>query len=138
MNVNNFSSLSVNVPQQMIWDVLIDRVIHPERYLTGILDSSIQKSGQVLIRKMRTTLGEIVERIVIDVKNKVITSFIVEHPEYIGVSVNKIIPIEKEAGFSLIAFIKNWKPKDPNIETHEFTSLKEELLVTKKIAEDAL
>lgn len=128
--------MSVNVSQQTVWDVLVDRIVHPERYLTGVLESSIQQSGQVLIRKMRTTLGEIIERIVIDVKNRIITSFIVEHPEYTGMTVNKILPTDEETGFSLIAFIKNWKPKHPNLEVHEFTSLKEELLVTKKIAED--
>jgi len=130
--------MSINAPVQEIWDVLIDRVFNPQKYLTGVLEFTLQDQGQTLIRKMQTTLGEIVERIVIDFKNLIITSEIIEHPTFEGSSVNQIIPSEDQSNFSLTAFIKNWKPKDPKNVTPDFTSLKEELLVTKKIAEEYL
>lgn len=137
MSTVKFSTMSINAPTQEIWDILIDRIFHPQKYLPGVLEYSLQEHGQMLIRKMQTTLGEIIEHIVIDVKNLIITSELIEHPEYEGSTVNKIIPTEEPTNFSLIAFIKNWKPKDPE-KSHEFTSIKEELLITKKIAEEKL
>jgi len=138
MSTVKFSTMSINAPMQEIWDVLVDRIFNPQKYLTGVLDFSLQEQGQMLIRKMQTTLGEVIERIVIDVKNKIITSEIIQHPVFEGSTVNRIIPTEEQTPFSLIAFIKKWKPKDPNSEHGDFTSVKEELLVTKKIAEENL
>jgi len=138
MSAVKFSTMSINAPVQEIWDILIDRIFNPQKYLPGVLEYSLQKQGQTLIRKMQTTLGEVIERIVIDVKNMVITSDIIHHPEFEGSTVNKILPTEEQTNFSLIAFIKNWIPKDPENNNGEFTSIKEELLITKKIAEDNL
>lgn len=136
MSTIKFSTVSINAPAQEIWNILIDRIFHPQKYLPGVLEYSLQEQGQILIRKMQTTLGEVIERIIIDVKNRIITSELIEHPEFEGSTVNKILPTEEQTNFSLIAFIKNWSPKDPENNNGEFTSIKEELLVTKKIAEE--
>ncbi len=138
MSTVKYSTMSINAPTQEIWDILIDRIFHPKKYLPGVLEYSLQEQGQTLIRKMQTTLGEVIERIVIDVKNLIITSELIEHPEFEGSTVNKIIPTEETTNFSLISFIKNWIPKDPENSHGEFTTIKEELLITKKIAEEKL
>ena len=136
MNDMSFSMVSVNVQEQTVWDVLIDRIIHPERYLIGVLESSIiKKSADVIIRRMRTTLGEIVEQITSDVKNLMITSRFVQHPLFTGTTTNKILNTPSPS-LSVVTFRRDWRPKDPNfLETSALTGAKEELLYTKKIAE---
>ena len=136
MNEMSFSTVSVNVQKQTIWDVLLDRIVHPERYLIGVLESSIiKKSSDVIIRRMRTTLGEVIEQITIDVTNWIITSQFVQHPLFTGTTVNRILPTQSTP-FSVVTFGRAWKPKDPAFTIQPpVAGAKEELLYTKKIAE---
>jgi hypothetical protein len=136
----NYSSVSVNVSPDTIWEVLIDRIYHPSSYDKTILESHIivTKRGTELLRRMKTALGEIIERIIIDLKNSEIVINLVQHPVFTGSFVQRITPLGASKRQALLTFISNKKPKKGALLTHPDNSkeLEEEVLHTKAIAEE--
>lgn len=120
-----------------LWNVLMDNIVHPERYLPGITNYKIlKKTGKEIIRSVKTRFGEFVERIVIDFKNLEISFSLLNHPDFTGTLISKIIPPPEKGGLVLLTFISDWKPKRQGLESNGFLpNPKEALEATKKLAE---
>lgn len=137
MSSIQFSSTSVNVPMSTLWNVLMDNIAHPERYLPEITTFKVlKKSGKEIIRSVKTKFGEFIERITIDFKNLEISFSLLNHPDFTGKLISKIIPPPEEGGLVLLTFISDWQPKRDGMTAAGFLpDPKTALQATKKLAE---
>jgi len=128
-----YSSVSIDVSVQRVWDYFLDRIMHPDRYLTDIEEFKIlRQTGQEIVRYMKTALGEIVEKITIDTKKSEIRYKILRHPVLTGQLVNQIKPIPHNKNSALLTVINERQSKDPKTKlTDDLLNPKQEALATK-------
>ena len=99
-------SAKVNAPLSVVWEQLISKVYHPDRFLIGVNGVEILEddaANRRVIRKMALNAGGkemvIVEEIVWDEATHVVDFRILEHPSHTGNVINKI---EKDENGDLI------------------------------------
>ncbi len=128
-----YSSVSIDVSVQAVWDYFLDRIMHPDRYLTDIEEFKIlRQTGREIVRYMKTALGEIIEKITIDTTNSEITYKILQHPVLKGSLVNQIKPIPFNKNSALLTVINERQSKDPQVKlTDDLLNPKQEALATK-------
>jgi len=128
-----YSSVSIDVSVQTVWDYFLDKIMHPDRYLTGIEEFKIlRQTGQEIVRYMKTALGEIIEKITIDKKKSEITYKILQHPVLTGQLVNQIKPIPRNKKGALLTVINKRQSKDAKVGlTDDLLNPKQEALTTK-------
>ena len=101
----------------VIWENLIDKIYHPEKYLDEIRNVEIieNESDHVLriIRFHDPTWQELKELIVYDKSSRIIVYRLVDHPEFEGETIN-ICRSTNEIYHSELEFEINWKLKDSN------------------------
>ena len=90
-------SAKVNAPIEIVWEQLISKVYHPDRFLVGVTGVEILEDDSAnhrVVRKMLLNTGKmemkIVEEIVWDEANHIIDFRILEHPSHTGNVINKI------------------------------------------------
>ena len=90
-------SAKVNAPIEIVWEQLISKVYHPDRFLVGVTGVEILEddcANHRVVRKMLLNTGKmemkIVEEIVWDEANHIIDFRILEHPSHTGNVINKI------------------------------------------------
>jgi len=129
-----FSSVSIDVSVQTVWEYYMDKIMHPDRYLADILEFKIlRQTGQEIIRYMKTAVGEIVEKITLDAKNSKITFKILQHPVLTGELVNQIAPIPYNKNGSLLTVINERQSKNPQLDlTDDLFNPKQEALTAKQ------
>jgi len=129
-----FSSVSIDVSVQAVWEYYVDRIMHPDRYLADIKEFKIlRQTGQEIIRYMKTALGDIVEKITLDAKNSKITFKILQHPVLTGKLVNQIAPIPYNKNSSLLTIINERQSKNPELDLADnLFNPKQEALSTKQ------
>ena len=128
-----YSSVSIDVSVQAVWDYFLDRIMHPDRYLSDIEEFKIlRQTGQEIVRYMKTALGEIIEKITIDATKSEITYKILQHPILTGKLVNQIKPIPYNKNSALLTVINERQSKDPKAELNDdLLNPKQEALATK-------
>ncbi len=128
-----YSSVSIDVSVQAVWDYFLDRIMHPDRYLTDIEEFKIlRQTRQEIVRYMKTALGEIIEKITIDTKKSEIRYKILRHPILTGQLVNQIQAIPHSKNSALLTIINERQSKDPKAKlTDDLLNPKQEALATK-------
>lgn len=128
-----YSSVSIDVSVQTVWDYFLDKIMHPDKYLADIEEFKIlRQTGKEIVRYMKTAVGEIIEMITIDSKKSEITYKILQHPILTGQLVNQIKPIPHNKNGSLLTVINERKSKDPEVAlTDDLLNPKQEALTTK-------
>jgi len=129
-----FSSVSIDVSVQAVWEYYVDKIMHPDRYLADIKEFKIlRQTGQEIIRYMKTALGDIVEKITLDAKKSEITFKILQHPVLTGKLVNQIAPIPYNKNSSLLTIINERQSKNPELDlADDLFNPKQEALSTKQ------
>lgn len=124
-----FSSVSIDVSVQTVWEYYMDRIMHPDRYLKGVKEFKIlRQTSREIVRYMKTAVGEIIERITIDSNKSEITYNILQHPVLKGRLVSQISPIPYNKNGSLLTIINERESKNPA------STLNDELLNPKQEA----
>src|SRR6185369_17969654 len=83
----------VHAQWETVWDLLLDRIENPQRYQPLVIESKvIERSGKTLIREMKVHDMIIKERITPDDGEKAIHSELLEHPQYEGTIVTRLVP----------------------------------------------
>lgn len=128
-----YSSVSIDVSVQTVWEYFLDKIMHPDRYLADIEEFKIlRQTGQEIVRYMKTTLGEIIEKITIDTKKSEITYKILRHPVLKGQLVNQVKPIPYNKNSALLTVISEWQSKNPKVQlADDLLNPKQEALTTK-------
>jgi len=128
-----YSSVSIDVSVQTVWEYFLDKIMHPDRHLSGIEEFKIlRQTGKEIVRYMKTAVGEIIEMITIDSKKSEIIYKILQHPILTGRLVNQIKAIPHNENSSLLTVINERKSKDPEVRlTDDLLNPKQEVLTTK-------
>lgn len=128
-----FSSVSIDVSVQTVWEYYMDRIMHPDKYLMDVKEFKIlRQTSREIVRYMKTAVGEIVERITIDITKSEITYNILQHPILRGKLVSQISPIPYNKNSSLLTIINERQSKDPAFTlSDDLLNPKQEALSTK-------
>jgi len=83
----------VHAQLETIWELLLDRIENPQRYQPFVLTSRvIERTAALVIRELNVSNMTIRERISLDDNEKSIHSEFLEHPQYEGTIVTRLVP----------------------------------------------
>jgi fido (protein-threonine AMPylation protein) len=107
----------VNARFEVIWQKLLDKIIHPEKYVEGISNVEMLESGSDhYLRKIEfnnKSFQELKELIVADETTGYIVYRLVDHPFFQGETIN-ICRTTNQVYHSELEYQINWKLKDQN------------------------
>jgi len=88
----------VHAEHQTLWNMLIDRLRHPERYLLGISNAKIVEESQDVFVSEMMLHGEMVkERILVKPYDGELRHEYVEHPQFTGFIAKKIVRTARQS-----------------------------------------
>ncbi|HBG06944.1 MAG: hypothetical protein A2075_19665 [Geobacteraceae bacterium GWC2_58_44] len=88
----------VHAEHDTLWNLLLDRVQHPERYIPGVAETRIlEKSDDVVVREMKLHDDVIKERITIKPYDSELHHELLEHPRFTGVIVMRIVRTARQS-----------------------------------------
>jgi hypothetical protein len=105
--------IPVNATLQTIWNVLLDRVEHPDRYMQGVESFSFVESTETFaVREILIQGFPLRERITIDERLGEVRYQLVEHPLFQGDVYNALIPPAQDdpKAMPVVQFRMNWQP----------------------------
>ncbi|MGK0388556.1 MAG: hypothetical protein ACI94Y_001286 [Maribacter sp.] len=74
------SKTIINASKEKIWEVLLDKIYHPDKYIPGIIEFEwTEREENEIVRTIYTETDDVVELIIIDSKKQEITSSLVRH-----------------------------------------------------------
>jgi hypothetical protein len=103
----------VDAELQTIWDVLLDRIEHPDRYLAGVEAFSFPESeADYAVREVVIEGAPLRERITIDERTGEVRYQLLEHPFFTGEVYNELIPPADDdlKAKPLVRFRMDWEP----------------------------
>ena len=108
-------SAKVNAPLSIVWEQLLSKVYHPDRFLVGVTAVEILEDDPAnsrVVRKMLLNTGKmemkIVEEITWDEATHVIDFRILEHPSHTGNVINKIEKQEDSGDDLILTYEMKW------------------------------
>jgi len=136
----------VNARFEVIWQKLLDKICHPEKYVEGIdhVEMLENESDHYLrlIKFSNSDWQELKELIVADKSSGIIVYRLVDHPYFQGETIN-ICRSTNQIYQTELEYQINWKPKDENVkESIQDNNIAEQALQLavnemKKISEEA-
>jgi uncharacterized protein (DUF302 family) len=108
-------SSEVHAALDTIWNLLIEKVEQPQGYMTGAVQTRIlQHYGTGVLREIKGEGMPIKEKVVIDKPHGEIHYFLLEHPQFTGRVVNRIVPssVQSPVAPQLLTIEMDWSPKD--------------------------
>jgi hypothetical protein len=103
----------VDASLQTIWNVLLDRIEHPDRYLAGVESFSFPESeADYAVREVNIQGMTLRERITIDERQGEIRYALLEHPLFAGDVYNALIPPAEDdpKAKPVVQFRMDWQP----------------------------
>jgi hypothetical protein len=123
----------VDASLQTIWNVLLDRIEHPNRYLAGVDSFSFPESTEnYAVREVVIQGAPLRERITIDERQGEVRYELMEHPLFGGSVYNALIPPADDDSKAkpVVQFRMDWQPLNAEaaaVETEYRTVLEESL-----------
>lgn len=114
--------LPVDASLQTIWNVLLDRIEHPDRYLAGVESFSFPESEEdYAIREVLIQGATLRERITIDERQGEVRYQLLEHPLFVGDVYNSLIPPAEDdpKAKPVVQFRMDWQPLNAEAEAVE-------------------
>jgi len=88
----------VHAEHDTLWNVLLDRLQHPERYTSGISQARIlERTDDVMLREMKLHGDIVKERITIKPYDSEIEHELLEHPQFSGMIVLRIVRTARQS-----------------------------------------
>ncbi len=82
---------NVNSSVKTLWDLLMDKIENPQRYVPGVVSVKIlSKNGKEVLREMASDSFTVTEKITWNEETKEIIFTLVDHPLFRGRVINKI------------------------------------------------
>jgi hypothetical protein len=135
----------VDASLQTIWNVLLDRIEHPDRYLAGVESFSFPESTEdYAVREVAIQGVMLKERITIDERQGEVRYVLLEHPLFSGEVYNALIPPAEDdpKAKPVIQFRMDWQPLNEEAQAAEVEykdvledSLKQAVNYVKDLAE---
>lgn len=142
------ASIAIDAPLQSIWEILLDRIQSPERYMAGVDACTFpEDTPEYAIREV--SIGEMLlrEQIRVNEREGSISYELVENELFTGFVYNRLIPpaTDDPRATPMVQFEMNWHPINIDAETVEIEikpimieSLQESLAYIKALAEHKL
>lgn len=132
---------AVNAPINVLWQLLIDKIENPQKYVPGVSDVKILvKNNDYVLREMTIPTGIVKEKITHNEASKEVIFTLVDHPLFCGTVINKIHVLPANNDSISLEFTLDWQPLDPDKyqdKTDMSELIKEAVLHTKELAENA-
>jgi hypothetical protein len=112
----------IDASLQTIWNVLLDRIEYPDRYLAGVESFSFPESTEdYAIREVFIQGILLKEKITIDERQGEIRYQLLEHPLFQGDVYNALIPPDSHdtRAKPVVQFRMNWQPLNNEAESIE-------------------
>jgi hypothetical protein len=112
----------VDASLQTIWNVLLDRIEHPDRYLAGVESFSFPESEEdYAIREVVIQGAPLRERITIDERQGEVRYQLLDHPLFVGDVYNSLIPPAEDdpKAKPVVQFRMDWQPLNAEAEAVE-------------------
>ena len=112
----------VDASLQTIWDVLLDRIEHPDRYLAGLESFSFPDgTEEYAIREVVMNGQPLRERITIDERMGEVRYQLLDHPLFAGDVYNALIPPDEAdvKAKPVVQFRMDWRPLNAEAYTIE-------------------
>lgn len=139
-----FTSFTCDVDASVdtLWRLLEDKIANPDRYLPEVEETEIlERAPEGVLRRMKTAVFEVIERITADRERLEISYVLVDHPEFAGHVVDRITPAREDepAGRPLLTVTLDWRPLDGPATPEEdlLELITAAVLQTKELAEEA-
>lgn len=88
----------VHCEHKTLWDMLVDRLHHPERYALGISDVRLSEEGPGSFISEMTVHGDPVrERVILRPYDSEMRHELLEHPQFTGFIVRKILKSARQS-----------------------------------------
>ncbi len=145
-----FSTL-VQAPPDLVWDLLLDKVEHPDAYIPEIDEVRIlERSDRGTLRETVSSRGVIRELVTVDEAAREVRSTLVDDPDLVGSIVNRVEALASDAGTAppgggsgppsaVLTIVLEWKPADPLVsdegDEQALATIRKIALDMKKIAE---
>ena len=123
----------VDASLQTIWDVLLDRIEHPDRYLSGLESFTFPEGNEdYAIREVIMSGQPLRERITINERQGEVRYELVDHPLFAGDVYNALIPPDSDdmRAKPIVQFRMDWRPLSPEaagLETEARQAIEESL-----------
>lgn len=90
--------VSVHADHETLWNLLLDRLQHPELYITGMTQPQIlETDGHVTVREMKLHGDLVRERVTVRPYDNEIRHELLEHPRFTGAIVTRIVPTARQS-----------------------------------------
>lgn len=139
-----FTSFTCDVDASVdtLWRLLEDKIANPDRYLPEVEETEIlERAPEGVLRRMKTAVFEVTERIAADRERLEVSYVLVDHPEFAGHVVDRITPAREDepGGRPLLTATLDWRPLDGTTTSEEdlLELITAAVLQTKELAEEA-
>lgn len=88
----------VHAGHETLWNLLLDRLQHPERYLQEVSEARIVKeTDDLMVRELKLHGNLVKERVSINPYNWELRHELLEHPQFTGFIVTRILPTARQS-----------------------------------------
>lgn len=87
----------VHCEHNTLWNMLMDRLHHPERYIQGVADARLTEAGPDLFLSEMTLHGETVKERILVRPDGELRHELLEHPQFTGFIVRKIVKSARQS-----------------------------------------
>ncbi|GFO61577.1 hypothetical protein GMST_39020 [Geomonas silvestris] len=88
----------VHAEHDTLWNLLLDRLQNPERFIPGVTESRIvEKAGNVCIRELMLHGERVREKITVHPYESQIHHELLEHPQFTGTIVTKVVRTARQS-----------------------------------------
>ena len=108
-------SVQIDAEVETIWDLLMDRISNPGRYVPDVEQSEILERDEWSVLRRMTVAGNVLtERIHADPEELEFEFELVDHPMFFGSVINHITPPDEGVvdGRPVLTFELDWQPLD--------------------------
>ena len=108
----SFSS-PVKASKETVWELLMDKIQNPDRYLPFVEESTIiECADRWVLRRMKTQEYEVTERISVHEDKLEIIFELMDHPKYTGKVINKVASASGAGSDPTLTITHDWQPKE--------------------------
>ena len=87
----------VHCEHKTLWNMLMDKLHHPERYIQGVADARLTEAGPNLFLSEMTLHGETVKERILVHPDGELRHELLEHPQFTGFIVRKIVKSARQS-----------------------------------------
>ena len=109
----------VHAPFDALWEILLDRIEHPQEYIPGAEGVQIiERSDDFWVREVRARGLVLREQVTVDKGKGEICYTLLEHPLFSGTVTQRVVPASRQSPVAPVhlSMVVDWVPKNEDAE----------------------